>query len=65
LSTLASDGLHGKRMRFVHGTPEAPARVALVEAVAGRAGGLVVMPPLIERAQRGYTSEMQALLARG
>jgi tRNA1Val (adenine37-N6)-methyltransferase len=65
LSALASEGLHGKRMRFVHGTPEAPARVALVEAVAGRAGGLCVMPPLVERQLRGYTPEMQTLLARG
>ena len=65
LSALALEGLHGKRMRFVHATPEAPARIALVEAVAGRPGGLVVMPPLVERAQRGYTPEMQALLARG
>jgi tRNA1Val (adenine37-N6)-methyltransferase len=65
LSALAGEGLHAKRMRFVHGTPEAGARVALVEAVAGRAGGLVVMPPLVERGPRQYTPEMQALLARG
>jgi len=65
LSTLGTEGLHAKRLRFVHGTPEAPARVALVEAVAGRAGGLSVIPPLVEHGQRGYTPEMQALLARG
>jgi len=62
LSTLAAEGLHAKRMRFVYGTPESVARVALVEAVAGRPGGLAVMPPLIERGPRGYTPEMQALL---
>jgi tRNA1(Val) A37 N6-methylase TrmN6 len=65
LSTLADEGLHAKRLRFVHATPEAPARVALVEAVAGRPGGLSVIPPLVERGPRGYTPEMQTLLARG
>jgi tRNA1(Val) A37 N6-methylase TrmN6 len=54
-----------KRLRFVHGTPESPARIALVEAQAGRAGGLHVLPALVERGARGYTPEMQALLARG
>jgi tRNA1Val (adenine37-N6)-methyltransferase len=65
LSTLSAEGLHAKRLRFVHATPESPARVALVEAVAGRAGGLHVVPPLVERGARGYTPEMQALLAKG
>lgn len=65
LATLAAEGLHAKRLRFVHATPEAPARVALVEAQAGRPGGLFVTPPLVERGPRGYTPEMQALLARG
>ena len=64
LSTLASEGLHAKRLRFVHARPGAPARVALVEAVAGKAGGLQVMPPLVERGLGGYTPEMQTLLAR-
>jgi tRNA1Val (adenine37-N6)-methyltransferase len=65
LSTLADEGLHAKRLRFVHATPESPARIALVEAVAGRPGGLSVTPPLVERGPRGYTPEMQVLLARG
>jgi len=65
LATLSDEGLHAKRLRFVHGTPEAPARVALVEAQAGRPGGLHVIPPLVERGPWGYTPEMQALLARG
>jgi tRNA1Val (adenine37-N6)-methyltransferase len=65
IATLAAEGLHAKRMRFVHSTPEAPARVVLVEAQAARPGGLGVMPPLVERAARGYTPEMAALLARG
>src|SRR5258708_1887229 len=61
----AAEGLHGRRLRFAHATPEPAARVALVDATAGRAGGLAVMPPLVERGPRGYTSEMEALLARG
>ncbi|MBV9949095.1 MAG: methyltransferase [Myxococcales bacterium] len=65
LFALAAEGLHAKRLRMVHGTPESPARVALVEAVAGRAGGLSVMAPLVERGPRGYTAEMQVLLAQG
>ncbi len=64
LATLADEGLHAKRMRFVHGTPEAPARIVLVEAQAGRPGGLFVMPPLVERSAQGYTPEMESLLAR-
>jgi tRNA1Val (adenine37-N6)-methyltransferase len=64
LANLADEGLHAKRMRFVHGTHEAPARVVLVEAQAGRAGGLFVLPPLVERDESGYTPEMESLLAR-
>jgi tRNA1Val (adenine37-N6)-methyltransferase len=64
-TTLTCEGLHPKRVRFVHGTPGAPARVVLVEARAGRPGGLCVMPPLVERSARGYTPEMETLLARG
>jgi tRNA1Val (adenine37-N6)-methyltransferase len=65
LGTMAAEGLHAKRLRFVHGTPDAPARIALVEAQAGRPGGLIVTPPLVERDPRGYTPEMEALLAKG
>jgi len=65
LATLSAEGLFAKRLRFVHGTPEVPARVALVEAQPGRPGGLHVLQPLIERGPRGYTPEMQVLLARG
>src|SRR5580704_8673136 len=55
LANLADEGLHAKRIRFVHGTADAPARVVLVEALAGRPGGLAVLPPLIERDAHGYT----------
>lgn len=63
LARLAAEGLHGKRARFVHAAPEAPARVVLVEAQAGRAGGLHVMPPLVEREGDGYTAELRRLLS--
>jgi tRNA1Val (adenine37-N6)-methyltransferase len=62
LGTLAAAGLHAKRVRFVHGTPDAAARVALVEAQAGRPGGLRVLLPLVERTLAGYTPEMKAIL---
>jgi tRNA1Val (adenine37-N6)-methyltransferase len=63
LSELAAEGLHAKRMRLVHGTAKAPARIALVEARAGQSGGLLVMPPLVEREAGDYTPEMARLLA--
>jgi tRNA1Val (adenine37-N6)-methyltransferase len=64
LGNFADEGLHAKRMRFVHGTADDPARIVLVEAQAGRPGGLFVLPPLVERDAHGYTREMQTLLAR-
>jgi tRNA1Val (adenine37-N6)-methyltransferase len=64
LASLAKEGLHAKRMRFVHSTRSAQARVVLVEARAGRPGGLYVMPALVEREESGYTREMESLLAK-
>jgi tRNA1Val (adenine37-N6)-methyltransferase len=64
LGTLSSEGLHAKRLRFVHASSETPARVALVEAVAGRPGGLSVIPALIERDLGGYTVAMARVLQR-
>jgi tRNA1Val (adenine37-N6)-methyltransferase len=62
LSTLEAQGLHPKRLRLVHATPSARARVALVEARPGRAGGLMVLPPLVERTSQEYTPELRSLL---
>jgi len=62
LAGLAAEGLYGKRARFVHATRDAPARIVLIEARAGRAGGLVVAPPLVERDRGGYTPELQSFL---
>lgn len=49
LAELRARGLEPKRLRAVHGREGAPARVVLVECAAGRPGGLVVEPPLVER----------------
>ncbi len=63
LASMAKEGLHAKRMRLVHATADAPARVVLLEARAGRQGGLLVTPPFLERDERGYTAEMTAVFA--
>ncbi|MDB4940672.1 MAG: tRNA ((6))-methyltransferase TrmN6 [Labilithrix sp.] len=47
LATLRVSGLEPKRLRAVHGASE-HARIVLVEAVCGKAGGLVVERPLLE-----------------
>jgi tRNA1Val (adenine37-N6)-methyltransferase len=64
LASLTAEGLHAKRLRFVHASRDAPARVALVEAVAGRPGGLAVLPALLERHADGYSDEMTAIFQR-
>lgn len=48
LAELRARGLEPKRLRAVHGRDTVPARIVLVECVAGRPGGLVVEPPIIE-----------------
>ncbi len=48
-SSLRAVGLEPKRLRLVHPRVSSPARVAMVEARASKPGGLVTMPPLIER----------------
>jgi tRNA1Val (adenine37-N6)-methyltransferase len=64
LTTLARQtGLEPKRLRFVHGRPDRPARIALVELSRANAGGLVVQPPLVETLGNGRaTPELTALL---
>lgn len=63
LATLRTRGLEPKRVSFVHAKADAPARVALVEAVPGKAGGLVVEPPLVERSATGPSPWLTALVA--
>jgi tRNA1Val (adenine37-N6)-methyltransferase len=45
--------LEPKRLRFVHGKVDRPARVALIELAFAKAGGLVVETPLIETGSDG------------
>ena len=56
LSELRKRGLEPKRLRAVHGAPRGGvdrARVVLVEAVAGKPGGLVIEAPHFETPRRG------------
>lgn len=47
------------RMRMVHGTITAEARMVMVELVKGRGGAVTVLPPLLVYAEQGkYTPEM-------
>jgi tRNA1Val (adenine37-N6)-methyltransferase len=57
-------GLEPKRLRFVHGKADRPARVALLELAFAKAGGLVVLTPLIETGSDGRPSEEVARLVR-
>jgi tRNA1(Val) A37 N6-methylase TrmN6 len=63
-SLAQKEGLVPKRLRFVHGKADRPARVALVELARAKPGGLVVSPPFVEVGDDGKpTSELAALLA--
>ena len=63
LTALRTRGLEPKRLRAVHGRREDNARVVLVEAVAGKLGGLAIEPPFVENGARGARSaELEALL---
>jgi tRNA1Val (adenine37-N6)-methyltransferase len=63
LMVLARDvGLEPKRLRFVHGKTDRPARVALVELAFAKAGGLVVETPLVETESDGRASDEVAHL---
>jgi tRNA1Val (adenine37-N6)-methyltransferase len=62
LAALRVRGLEPKRLRAVHGRPEAAARVVLVEAAPGKPGGLAIAPPIVETDARGARSDELALL---
>lgn len=63
LTSARACGLEAKRLRFVHGKSDRPARIALVELARARPGGLLVEPPLFERdASSQPTSELERLL---
>lgn len=65
LTGLRARGLEPKRLAMVHGRPQAAARVVLVEAVAGRPGGLVIAPAIVETDGPGVCSPTLAPLLRG
>ena len=53
-----------KRLRLVHADRTSAARVALIELRRAKPGGLVVLPPLFEWAEKGVrTSELALILA--
>jgi tRNA1Val (adenine37-N6)-methyltransferase len=64
LAAMREHGLEPKRLRAVHGRATTKARVVLVEAMAAKAGGLAIEPPLYETTDRGSTTpELADLLA--
>jgi len=54
-----------KRLRFVHADGSSPARVALLELRRAKPGGLVVLPPLFEWAEKGVRTQELALILSG
>ncbi len=65
LASLRARGLEPKRLACVHGSPEAAARVVLVEALPGKPGGLVVAPPIVETLGAGRANPALVRLIRG
>jgi len=64
LTTLRASGLEPKRLRAVHGRAADKARIVLIEAVAGKPGGLSIEPPFVEMDARGARSaDLESLLA--
>ncbi|APR99974.1 hypothetical protein BCY86_04215 [Pajaroellobacter abortibovis] len=63
LTTLQQAGLEPKRLRSVHTTATTHARIVLIEATLGKKGGLMILPPLIERTHNGYSPELTSLLS--
>lgn len=62
VSALREKRMEIKRLRFVHSTPSAEAKMVLVEAITGGRAGLKVERPLIIYSESGgYTDEMLAL----
>ncbi|SNB46593.1 tRNA1(Val) (adenine(37)-N6)-methyltransferase [Geobacter sp. DSM 9736] len=54
------------RLRMVHGTSEAEARMFLVELAKGRKGDLKVLPPLVVRGADGdYSEEVKRMYREG
>jgi tRNA1Val (adenine37-N6)-methyltransferase len=60
-----SVGLEPKRVRFVHGKSDRPARVVLLELASAKPGGLIVETPLVETGDDGRPAAEVAALVRG
>ena len=66
LATAAQQKLAPLRLRLVHDSGQAEARMFLVELVKGRRGTLAVLPPLLIRTAQGdYSTEMTRILGDG
>ena len=53
------------RLRMIHGSSDAPAKMFLAELAKGRKGTTLIPPPLIVHDGRGdYTSEIQVILGQ-
>jgi tRNA1Val (adenine37-N6)-methyltransferase len=64
LAAAEAEALVPKRLRCVHATSERPARVVLLELRLAKAGGLVVLPPLVEwTAPRRRSEELELVVA--
>lgn len=62
LAEAARQKLAPLRLRLVHGTAAAEARMVLLELAKGRRGDLRVLPPLVVRDDRfAYTAEVRAI----
>jgi len=64
MTELRSRELEPKRMRLVHGGPDRPARLVLLEATQGGGVELELLPPLFTHGADGeYADEMAEILA--
>jgi tRNA1Val (adenine37-N6)-methyltransferase len=60
-----ASGLEPKRLQLVHGRPDRPARIALIQVAHARPGGLVVDPAVVETDECGKPSrELEVLVGR-
>lgn len=65
-SAAAELGLSPIRLRMVHGSNSAEARMFLIETVKGRKGELKILPPLFVYDENGgYTAEMEGIVGPG
>ncbi len=64
LAVMEKQRLHPSRLRFIHGTEQAQAKIFMVEGVLGQRSDCVVEPPLIVYHLDGtYTQDMERIYA--